>query len=326
MPTRFGYLITACLVLFGLVCGGCSPDQPGLTSSTTSPVTTSATNTTTTGPSQTLTTTEPATTVPATTAPSTVPLPSTTQTTTTTTPPTTTQAPPATTTPAATSQPVTTTPPAGNFLCEMADYPEDIWPVFNIDGTDNNFWMTVFYPADFNYEYYRLEYGVQYSTKSSREDVIKYYHDLVEVHNLNGFADVEGDIGSWTVSCRIEDSFYGGCVVTLLVGTGNLTYDSNPYFSGYPENLVPGMASFALTSEQFHCWPNSFDYQQRYKFNMPVDDVIKHYREAMAGAGNYTEAAGSITRISGILNEYRIDISISSINNTVTINIEDKPA
>ncbi|MBN1368801.1 MAG: hypothetical protein JW954_01025 [Dehalococcoidaceae bacterium] len=323
MLTRFGYLITASMVLFGMVCCGCSPAQIEPTSSGTSPIATSTANTTT-ASSQTPTTTQPAATVPATTLPSTVSLPSTIQT--TTPPPPTTQDPPATTTPTVTSQPVTTIPPAGNFLREMIDYPDDIWPIFNIDRTDNNFWMTVFYPADFYFEHYRLEYGVQYSTKSPREDVFKYYHDLVESHDLIGFADVQGEIGNWTVICRIEDSFYGGCVVTLLISTSSLTYDSNPYFSDYPENITLAMDSFSLMSEQFHCWPDSLDYERRYKFNMPADDVIRHYREALAGASNYTGTAGSITRISGILNGYSINISISSVNNTVNIGVEDKSA
>ncbi|MGI2335951.1 MAG: hypothetical protein ACRKGH_04825 [Dehalogenimonas sp.] len=234
-------------------------------------------------------------------------------------------APPPTTT---TSSPPVTSEPV-YFMCDLTYYPEDIWPLLNVQERQNNFWMEVYYPADSAYEYYKFMFGIQYGAKATEAEVIKHYHDRVEVHEINAFADVQGYIGEWEVYATTEDSFYTGeQVVSVMVANNSVIYDRNPYFADFPATLLPVFPGAARMVEQFHCWSDSKEYYTRYRNNGNLADVINHYRGVMAGAASFTETEthpvsnGTSTVLKGTLGGYQVEIEIRDWNNIVTVSAE----
>ncbi|MEN8613886.1 hypothetical protein ABFB09_01190 [Dehalogenimonas sp. THU2] len=245
-----------------------------------------------------------------------------------TTPPATT--PPVTTTPATTPPAPTTTPPVvtSNFMCELKEYPATVWPLFNVQDRQNNFWMEVYYPADFVYPDVTFYYGVQYGAKGTEAEVIKHYHDLVEAHQINAFSDVQGTIGKWEVHANVESSFYTGeQVVSVMVGNNTIKYESNPLFTDFPTASFPAFQQSAPMSDLFHCWSTNIEYQRRYKNNGTATDALNHYRNLMSGATGFTENAvtdsyGTTTTLKGNLVGYTVEIAIRTSNNTITVKLE----
>ncbi|MDV2990099.1 MAG: hypothetical protein P3T54_08125 [Dehalogenimonas sp.] len=239
------------------------------------------------------------------------------------------------TNPPGTTAPVTTAPPmptaVGNFMCELKEYPETIWPLYkikNIEERQNNFWMEVYYPADYVYPDIKFYFGIQYSSAATEAEVLKHYYDRVEAHQINAFSDVQGYIGDWEVYADAEASFYTGEQnVSVMVGNNKIVYQSNPYFTDFPTTLFPAYQLSVPLSDIFYCWSNSKEYYRRYENTGSVADAVSHYRNLMQGATGFTEntvtgSIGTSITLKGNLAGYKVEIVVRDWNDLITVNLE----
>ncbi|AKG52975.1 lipoprotein [Dehalogenimonas sp. WBC-2] len=234
--------------------------------------------------------------------------------------------------PPATTPVTTTNPPEATavsyFNCELKEYPDSIWPLLNVQDRQNNFWMEVYYPADYVYPDNTFYYGVQYASKGTRAEVIKHYYDRVEVHEINAFSDVQGYIGDWEVYADVESSFYAGeQVVNVMVGNNKIIYQSNPFFTDFPTASFPAFQQSVPMSDTFHCWETSIEYHRRYLNNGNASDAVNYYRNLVSGATEFsenaeTDAYGTTTILKGKLAGYTFEIGVRTSNDTITINLE----
>jgi len=208
------------------------------------------------------------------------------------------------------------------FPRELIDYPDHIWPTYQLKPGDNNFWLQVFYPADFSYPDVTFYYGLQYLSTASKEDIIKFYYDKVQVHHLNAYDDVQGNIGEWEVHARLETAFSDGWVVSLMVGNNKIIYPANPYFADYPATLLPLYPNSTPMSDVFNCYANSVTFTSRYRATGSFDELVAYYRTRMAGATGFSETPGSVTVLEGVMGGYEVEVRLSSLNGTFTVKLE----
>jgi PBP1b-binding outer membrane lipoprotein LpoB len=213
----------------------------------------------------------------------------------------------------------------------LSGYPRDVLPLYQPVALTS---CSFSYRASDQYDIGKDIYSVNYQSASTQEDLIRYYSGLFTEKNEN--PSVEGDeitdklsgkIGENNAEILFLDNEDSTTSVYLTLGLTSGQYvDSNPYFKGYPSDLVDAYSQTSLlevTYEEQYYGKKTDHYITVYQTDMTQQAFIDYYNGKYAAKIDFTQTGSDNHTVFSWQDQgFDVDLSYSGGNTSyVTIDV-----